>query len=131
MNVRAAVLLALLLGAGEAHEAGPVWRETFGDPAVVASRDGVLELTLTAARGAVEVGGRRVVAQVYDGSYLPPTLRVQAGDVVRVRLVNALDQTTNLHMHGLAVSPLGASDNVFLHIAPGRTQDYEIRIPAT
>ena len=131
MNVRAAVLLALLPAAVPAHDAGPARRETFRDPAVVASHDGVLELTLTAARGAVEVGGKRVVAQVYDGSYLPPTLRVQAGDVVRVRLVNALDQTTNLHMHGLAVSPLGNSDNVFLHVAPGRAQDYEIRIPAT
>ena len=89
MNVRAALLLALLLGAGEAHEAAPARRETFRDPAVVASHDGVLELTLTAARGAVEVGGKRVVAQVYDGSYLPPTLRVQPGDVVRLRLVRS------------------------------------------
>src|SRR3989454_12071477 len=42
MKVRAAPLLALLLGAGEAHDAGPVRRETFRDPAVVASHDGVL-----------------------------------------------------------------------------------------
>src|SRR6266566_7957948 len=131
MNVRATVLVALLLAAVEAHDAGPVRRETFHEPAVVASHDGVLQLTLTAARGATQVGGRRVIAQVYNGSYLPPTLRVQPGDVVRLRLVNALDETTNLHMHGLAVSPLGNSDNVFLHIAPGRAQDYEIRIPAT
>ena len=130
MKVRASVLLALLLAAVEAHDAGPIPRETFRDPAVVASHDGVLDLTLTAARGAMQVAGRRVIAQVYNGSYLPPTLRVQSGDVVRLRLVNALDETTNLHMHGLAVSPLANSDNVFLHLAPGRTQDYEIRIPA-
>jgi len=71
-----------------------------------------------------------VLAAVYNGSYLPPTLRVHPGDVIRLRLVNALDETTNLHTHGLAVSPLGSADNAFLHIAPGRTQDYEIRIPA-
>src|SRR2546426_4231801 len=131
VKMRAALLPSLLISLVEAHDAAPARRETFRDPAVVVSHDGVLELTLTAARGATQVGGRRVVAQVYNGSYLPPTLRVQPGDVVRLRLVNALDETTNLHLHGLAVSPLGASDNVFLHIAPGRTQDYEIRIPAT
>jgi len=131
MNVRATVLLALLLAAVEAHDAGPVRRETFHDPAVVASHDGVLHLTLTAARGAMQVAGRRVIAQVYNGSYVPPTLRVRPGDVVRLRLVNGLDEATNLHMHGLAVSPLGTADNVFLHVAPGRAQDYEIHIPAT
>src|SRR5437899_5449547 len=123
MKVRAAVLLASLWASTPP--------EAFRDPAVVASHDGVLALTLTAARGAMQVAGRRVIAQVYNGSYLPPTLRVQPGDVVRLRLVNALDETTNLHMHGLAVSPLANSDNVFLHVAPGRTQDYEIHIPAT
>src|SRR2546426_6766613 len=130
MKARATVLFALLLAAVEAHDAGPGRRATFRDPAVVASHDGVLDLTLTAARGAMQVAGRRVIAQVYDGSYLPPTLRVQPGDVVRLRLINGLDEATNLHLHGLAVSPLGTSDNVFLHIAPGRAQDYEIRIPA-
>src|SRR5213596_831639 len=92
MNVRAAVLLASLWASTPP--------EALRDPAVVASHDGVLALTLTAARGRVQVGGRRVTAEVYNGSYVPPTLRVQPGDVFR-------------------------------HIAPGRAQDYEIRIPAT
>src|SRR2546427_9357037 len=131
MKVRVPVLLAMLLAAVEAHDAGPIPHEAFRDPAVVASHDGVLDLTLTAARGAMQVAGRRVIAQVYNGSYLPPTLRVQPGDVVRLRLVNALDETTNLHVHGLAVSPRDTSDNAFLHIAPGRAQGYEIRIPAS
>src|SRR3989442_8795102 len=130
MKVRVPVLLALPLAAVEAHGAGPIPREAFRARAVGGSHDGVLDLTLTAARGAMQVAGRRVIAQVYNGSYLPPTLRVQPGDVIRLRLVNALDETTNLHMHGLAVSPLANSDNVFLHLAPGHTQDYEIHIPA-
>src|SRR5205809_5515204 len=88
MNVRAAVLLASLWASTPP--------EALRDPAVVASHDGVLALTLTAARGRVQVGGRRVTAEVYNGSYVPPTLRVQPGDVVRLRLVNALDETTNL-----------------------------------
>jgi len=130
VKVRAAVPLALLVAALQAHDAGPARRERFRDPAVVASRDGVLEMTLTAARTTVDVAGRPVVAAVYNASYVPPTLRVQPGDVVRLRLVNDLDDETNLHTHGLSVSPLGNSDNAFLHVAPGGAQDYEIRIPS-
>ena len=36
---------------------------------------------------------------------------------------------TNLHTHGLHVSPAGNSDNVLLDIAPGETFEYEIKIP--
>jgi FtsP/CotA-like multicopper oxidase with cupredoxin domain len=55
---------------------------------------------------------------------------VRPGDVIRLRLVNQLDQPTNLHTHGLHVSPSGNSDNVFLTVPPGRAQDFEFRIPA-
>ena len=131
MKLHAGVLLALPLAGGAAQDAGPARAETFLDPPAVASRDGVLELTLTAARAAVSVAGRPVFAAAYNGSYVPPTLRVHPGAVVRLRLVNDLDDDTNLHTHGLSVSPLGNSDNVFLHVAPGGAQDYEIRIPST
>jgi FtsP/CotA-like multicopper oxidase with cupredoxin domain len=36
---------------------------------------------------------------------------------------------TNLHTHGLHVSPAGNSDNVLLDIAPQTSFDYEIKIP--
>jgi FtsP/CotA-like multicopper oxidase with cupredoxin domain len=65
----------------------------------------------------------------YNGLYIPPTLRAQPGDTIRLRLTNALAEPTNLHMHGLTVSPRGNSDNVFTRVAPGQTQDYEIRLP--
>lgn len=103
---------------------------TFLEPASVASRNGVLQLSLRAAPSTVHVAGRQVTAMLYDGQYIPPTLRVRPGDTIRLRLPNALAQPTNLHTHGLTVSPRGNSDNVFLHIAPGQTQDYEIRLPA-
>jgi FtsP/CotA-like multicopper oxidase with cupredoxin domain len=47
-----------------------------------------------------------------------------------VRLVNHLDQPTNLHTHGLHVSPQGNSDNPFVTINPGKSFDYAIAIPA-
>jgi len=130
MKVRAAVPLALLLTALEAQDPGTARRDMFRDPPVAASRDGVLALTLTAGRARVDVAGQPVLAAVYNGSYVPPTLRVHPGDVVRLHLVNALDNETNLHAHGMSVSPAGNSDNVFLHVPPGGAQDYEIRIPS-
>jgi suppressor of ftsI len=104
--------------------------DTLSQPPVVASHAGVLRLSLNSAPSKVSVGGRRVALTVYDGRYIPPTLRVRPGDTLRIRLANSLSEPTNLHTHGLSVSPRGNSDNVFLHVAPGETQDYEIRIPA-
>jgi len=48
----------------------------------------------------VSVAGRPVIAATYNGSYVPPTLRVRPGDTLRLRLVNGLDDETNLHTHG-------------------------------
>ncbi|MBK7828223.1 multicopper oxidase domain-containing protein [Nannocystis sp.] len=36
---------------------------------------------------------------------------------------------TNLHTHGLHVSPSGKSDNVFILVKPGQFFDYEIQVP--
>ncbi len=104
--------------------------ETFREPPVVASSAGVLRISLTPKPSTVTVAGQRAMLNAYDGLYIPPTLRVHPGDTIRVRLANALAEPTNLHTHGLTVSPRGNSDNVFLRVAPGQTQDYEIRLPA-
>jgi len=104
--------------------------ETFREPPVVASSAGVLRISLTPKPSTVTVAGHRAMLNAYDGLYIPPTLRVHPGDTIRVRLANALAEPTNLHTHGLTVSPRGNSDNVFLRVAPGQTQDYEIRLPA-
>jgi len=82
-----------------------------------------------------------------------PAIYVKPGDTLRVDLINDLDKddpscfvnppaglslpagvgcfnTTNLHTHGLHVSPAGNSDNVLLNIAPQTKFPYEINIPA-
>jgi FtsP/CotA-like multicopper oxidase with cupredoxin domain len=104
--------------------------DTFSQPPVVTSHAGVLRLSLTAATSTVTVSRQRVTLMAYNGEFVPPTLRVHPGDTIRIRLANALAQPTNLHTHGLEVSPRGNSDNVFLRIAPGQTQEYEVRLPA-
>jgi len=42
----------------------------------------------------------------------------------------AVYNVTNLHTHGLHVSPKGNSDNVFIELCPGQTKNYEIDIPS-
>lgn len=78
--------------------------------------------------------------------FVAPTIRVFPGETVRITLENQLPpepgcnsadinvphcfNTTNLHAHGVWVSPVGNSDNVLLTIRPGVTFDYEYNIPA-
>jgi FtsP/CotA-like multicopper oxidase with cupredoxin domain len=99
------------------------------EPDVVASDRGRLQLTLTAAAGRVELAGRSVQALSYNGSVPGPTLRVRAGDRVGLDLENRLGAGTNLHVHGLHVSPQGDGDNVFVHVAGGETFRYTHQIP--
>jgi suppressor of ftsI len=79
------------------------------------------------------VAGRKLLALTYNGQYMPPTLRFRPGDTVKVAFDNRLDvpmdMITNLHTHGLHVSPSGHSDNIFLTILPGETFHYTYRVP--
>ena len=95
--------------------------ETFRNPPEVASSNGVLEVTLAAEEKEIDIAGQKVKARVYNGLYIPPTLRVRPGDTMNIRIVNFLNQPTNLHHHGMNVSPLGNGDNVFLHVMPNDT----------
>jgi FtsP/CotA-like multicopper oxidase with cupredoxin domain len=103
--------------------------QDLAQPPVLASRDGVLEVSLTAAPG-VRLAGRDTLAWGYNGTCPGPTLRVRPGDLLRVRLVNHIDQPTNLHAHGLHVSSRGNGDNPFVTVDPGGSFDYAYRIPA-
>ncbi|MGE0060427.1 MAG: multicopper oxidase domain-containing protein, partial [Dehalococcoidia bacterium] len=59
-----------------------------------------------------------------------PTLRVRPGDRMRIVLDNRSGHPTNLHTHGLRVSPGGNADNPFIEIPDGKSFSYEIDIPA-
>ena len=107
----------------------PVDGAGFVEPEVLRSGSGLLEVRLEAALGAHEVAGRTATTLGYNGGVPGPTLRLQPGDTLRIELVNSLDQVTNLHLHGLHVSPEGNGDNVFLAVEPGRSQQYEYRLP--
>jgi FtsP/CotA-like multicopper oxidase with cupredoxin domain len=98
-------------------------------PAVYTSHHGVLDVSLVTSEKRVSIAGRRVLAKVYNGSFAAPTLVASPGDLIRVKLVDHLNQPTNLHFHGLEVSPNGDADNVFISVAPGRSFQYQFRLP--
>ena len=103
--------------------------EDLARPPELVGRDGRLQVELVAAAG-VRLAGRDTRALGYNGLSPGPTLRVRPGDELAVRLSNHLDQPTNLHTHGLRVSPQGNGDNAFVRVDPGASFDYLYRIPA-
>ncbi|HEY7065472.1 MAG TPA: multicopper oxidase family protein [Chloroflexota bacterium] len=100
------------------------------EPPVRVSRDGLLDTSLTPRLGGVRIGDQVASTEAYDGAFTGPTLRVRAGDLLRIALVNRLPEETNLHSHGLHVSPSGNADNVFIRVQPGETFQYEYELPA-
>jgi FtsP/CotA-like multicopper oxidase with cupredoxin domain len=93
----------------------------------------------------------------YEGSLVGPTLRIVPGDVFRVKVTNNLPGTantkcdphammhhshnpcdqidpamfniTNLHTHGLHVSPQDSSDNILLQIQPSCSFQHHYNLP--
>jgi FtsP/CotA-like multicopper oxidase with cupredoxin domain len=119
--------------------AGLVWSANSGfvpstaqqltEPKALRSVNGALKVTLTAAEGPTRIAGRGATALTYNGGLPGPTLMLRPGDRVNVSLENRMKDPTNLHVHGLHVSPNGNSDNVFVSIDPGSSFDYEYFLP--
>ncbi|GAB3139713.1 multicopper oxidase family protein [Marisediminicola antarctica] len=99
-------------------------------PEMVRSDAGLLRVRLSSAEAAVRIGGREATVLTYNGSLPGPTLVLRPGDRLEVELENGLDAITNLHVHGLHVTPRGNGDNVLLAIDPGDTVDYAYDLPA-
>ena len=103
--------------------------EPLTDPQVYRSENGQLFVTLEARETPVKVGRFELQGATYNGIYGGPVLRLKPGDVLHVRLVNHLPQATNMHFHGLQVSPQGHGDDSMHMVGPGQTWDYVIPIP--
>ncbi|MCP9782190.1 multicopper oxidase family protein [Cyanobium sp. WKJ7-Wakatipu] len=125
-----------LAGLGTAVGASSLWdwqqrnasRSQPVGAARLVSRGGAadLELVAQATRGTLPGGPAELLT--YNGRLSGPLLEVRAGDRVRLRLRNELNQPTNLHFHGLHIPPTGAGDNVFLSVPPGGSSTYTFTI---
>jgi FtsP/CotA-like multicopper oxidase with cupredoxin domain len=113
------------------QEAGMISGQPFADPV---DADVVpvphLTITLDAATTKFDLSGRQVWGQSYNGSFVAPTMHFAPGEQATITLVNHLPVATNLHFHGMHISPADDSDNSFLCVAPGQTFDYHLAIPA-
>jgi FtsP/CotA-like multicopper oxidase with cupredoxin domain len=117
-------------GKSDCHKkAPPILHDGFPEPPARYSRNGRLDVPLTASLGTVLIDGKRVKTLNYDGTFPGPTLVICAGDHMTVHFKNDLTEPTNLHTHGFHVSPEGNHDNVFLRINPGQAFTYEYDIP--
>lgn len=115
------------------------------EPEIHQSSGGELRTGLAVRYAYHDMGGYRLHLRTYEGGIPGPTLRVQPGDTLRITLVNELPpnrdpmpreinhphhfNTTNVHTHGLHVSPGGIADNVLRPMDPGASYDIEIAIP--
>lgn len=102
----------------------------FTEPEELRSADGQLKVRLEASPVSVPLGGLRASILGYNGGVPGPTVKVRGGDTLQIELVNNLGVPTNLHVHGLHVSPQGNGDNVFVVVRPGQSFSYEYRLPA-
>jgi suppressor of ftsI len=83
-------------------------------------------------------------AFAYDGNTVPPLIRVMPGGVIKLHYANNLPvqsdemcatspctNITNLHFHGLHVSPQSPQDDVLTMMAmPGQALDYKVEVPS-
>lgn len=103
---------------------------TLVQPTELRSTAGMLTVALESSSQQVRIAGRNVRALSYNGGVPGPTLRVRAGDILNVSLRNGLTDPSNLHVHGLHVSPENNSDNMFVTVDAGDSFDYRYELPA-
>jgi len=142
----------------------------FKSPIVLESKDKTLSVELATEYVKGMIGPDKVCLRSYklvsyngnqdksardELKFVGPTLKVKPGDMLKIKIVNRLDDNdcnesagttraapspdkfniTNLHTHGLEVSPAGNSDNVYVGIKPPINENeqpsfqYEFVIP--
>lgn len=148
------VLIAILAFGIVAYTVTNVVSQTetseFPQPKEIVSAGGVLETSLEVAITPNTVTDpitgevRNINTPNYEGTLTGPTIRVKPGDRMLIDIINNLPDnppnqrmgafphnpfTTNLHTHGLTVSPNGLADNVFRRMQPGTTSLVDVQIP--
>ena len=107
------------------------------EPPQVRAKNHVVSLTLNA----VNENGRDGFS--FNGTSVAPVIRASPGDVLKITYINHLPaksseacavnpcmDMTNLHFHGLAISPHAPQDDVLGMLAmPGQVLHYRVKIP--
>src|SRR5271163_4476487 len=129
--------LPLFLGLIFLSALGRAQTVSLPEPPQVQAKNHVVSLTLEA----VNENGRDAFA--FNGATVAPVIRASPGDILRITYnndlplkssencaVNPCVDMTNLHFHGLNVSPNAPQDDVLGMMAmPGQVLHYEVQIP--
>ena len=130
--------IPLLIGAQILFAAlGRAQTVSLPEPPQARAKNHIISLTLHA----VSQNGRDAFA--FDGGKVAPEIRAFPGDVLRITYINDLPakspetcavnpcmDMTNLHFHGLTVSPNAPQDDVIGMLAmPGQVLRYSVKIP--
>jgi suppressor of ftsI len=115
------------------------WAQTvpLPEPPQVGGKSHVVSLTLHA----VNENGKDTFA--FEGNAVAPVVRASPGSVLKITYINDLPakspekcavnpcmDMTNLHFHGLSVSPNSPQDDVIgMMASPGQTLHYSVKIP--
>jgi FtsP/CotA-like multicopper oxidase with cupredoxin domain len=95
------------------------------EPQIITANRGIVELTLEARPSVVTVAGQTFISNVYNGQYTPPVFRLRRGEELHLTLRNRTGpadiqidgtQATNVHYHGMSVSPLPPADDIYITI---------------
>nr|CCA17527.1 conserved hypothetical protein [Albugo laibachii Nc14] len=95
-------------------------------------KKGTLVVDLNVTAGRFESAYISFNTRTYNGQIPGKTIKVCEGDTLVVNLWNHLGEgssnLTNLHVHGMEVSSMGQSDNVFVAVEPRQFRRYEYAI---
>jgi suppressor of ftsI len=123
-------------------QAPPAWSPVAGLPLkspaqVRPDASATVRVKLTAQPQMIDVSGAPLGARPFDSdapgptSLNGPTIHVRPGGTIKVTFANRLGAQipTNIHYHGLNVSPRGKSDNIFRTFDNGKTYESVVHVP--
>jgi suppressor of ftsI len=143
----ALLMLSVATGSDSAAQDPPNWSPVAGLPLkspaqVRPNASGTVRVKLTAEPQTIDVSGAALGARPFDTgvpgptSLNGPTIHVRPGGTIKVTFANRLGADrvdtpipTNIHYHGLNVSPRRRSDNIFRTFDNGKTYESVVRLP--
>jgi FtsP/CotA-like multicopper oxidase with cupredoxin domain len=102
-------------------------RSAFGDASGLPASSG--PIALEARNDRTTAAGKAAYLSLYNSLIPGLAIEARAGDTLRIDFRNSLSAGTNLHFHGLHVSPAGIADNSFLEVPSNESMRYEAPIP--
>jgi len=97
-------------------------------PLLTPDQSGDADYTLTAQKGKrAFLQGRETMTYGYNGDLLGPVLKLRKGETIRIKTINALDEDTTFHWHGLEI-PGDVDGGPHNPLAPGEEHTIQFKV---